>query len=105
MTLNRETVQAMSDNELLAEAVMKRSPHSSRYYAKETLLRIGRWGTCVDCPDKDGNIYGQKRGMPLTERCPNTDRYDHHIDWTKDGKFHFDSKDITREELIEFLLT
>lgn len=101
MTLTRQVAEAMSDNELLAEAVMKRSPYASHYYAKETILRIGRWGTCGACP-KD---YGQGRGIPLTERCSNTEGSDHRIDWTLYGRFRFSDKDVTREELVEFLLT
>lgn len=35
--------------------------------------RIGRWGTCVDCPPCE---HG---GYPETERCVNTTRYDHRL--------------------------
>ncbi len=36
------------------------------------LSRIGRWGTCGECPrDHQGNVY--------PEFCKNTDRYDHHF--------------------------
>lgn len=37
-----------------------------------TFARIGRWGTCADCPrDNDGQDY--------PEFCANTDRYDHDL--------------------------
>lgn len=38
-----------------------------------TFRRLGRWGTCVDCPRPKGATY------PDIEHCPNTDRYDHRL--------------------------
>ncbi len=96
------TAQDRYDRKLLATAVMKRSPHVARYFAEQTILRIGRWGTCVCCPDMSGNTYPQ-RGKPMTEFCPETGRYDHHIDWTRGGKFYFDYKEVTRDFLEAFV--
>lgn len=95
----------MTDKELLAAAVLKRSPFVTRYNAVETICRIGRWGTCVCCPDDQGRTYGQGRRLPLTENCPETDRSDHWIDYVNDdGTFYFDSKTVTRADLESFLL-
>lgn len=39
--------------------------------AMETYIRIGRWGTCSDCPVSD---------KKYPEFCKYTDRYDHQLD-------------------------
>jgi hypothetical protein len=43
--------------------------------------RTGVWGTCVDCPDKEGKVYGKGRNEleVLPEKCLNIDRYDHRL--------------------------
>jgi hypothetical protein len=41
--------------------------------AIHTFARIGRWGTCGDCPR-------DSRGYAYPEFCVNTGRYDHHLD-------------------------
>lgn len=42
-------------------------PHSLKF-AMETFIRIGRWGTCIECPRSDSTY---------PEFCINTSRYDH----------------------------
>ena len=57
-------------NEVISLINKSQGPdHHSR---NELLLRNGRWGTCVDCPKRDGNIF--------PEECINTTRYDHNIE-------------------------
>lgn len=55
----------------------------------EMFARIGRWGTCCDCPtDGLGNYY--------PELCKNTNRPDHHLT-AKDLADSFDSE-LKRQE-------
>lgn len=43
--------------------------HVSIEQHKNVFSRTGRWGTCVDCPRRDGEVY--------PEECENSGRYDH----------------------------
>lgn len=51
----------------MSERRAPEDPHQGR----ACLDRYGRWGTCVDCPRRDGVVY--------PEECENTDRYDHRL--------------------------
>lgn len=91
----------LNDKELLAEAVLKRRPHLGGRipFIKETIIRIGRWGTCASCPQDDNCKI-------LPEKCSETHRMDHWIDFVNsDGTFCLDGKTVTRQELEKELLS
>ncbi len=48
-------------------------PSAALRRALLTFARIGRWGTCGECPASDG--------LQIPELCQNTERYDHQLDW------------------------
>jgi hypothetical protein len=97
MSYTLSQLEAMSDRELLAFSVFKKYPGETHYYAAETILRIGRWGSCDFCP-RNAN------GAPITESCISTDCYNHHIDWVKEDEISFNNEMVTREQLIAFIL-
>lgn len=89
-------VDSPSDKELLKAAIKRLKPNCWSYYRPgATIDSIGRWGSCIQCPRENGVI--------VAERCVNTGRWDHEIDWTRDGKFRVNGRDYTREGLIKFL--
>ena len=94
--ITREAAEAMNDRQLLAAYVAKRSPAAAEYRAQALIMRNGRWGTCGGCP-------GGAQGVRL-EQCSFTERYDHNIDSTKDGKFYAYDREVPRSVLIDTLI-
>jgi hypothetical protein len=96
-TITRAQAEAMSDRELLAAAVAKQSPRSHEYNARALILRNGRWGTCSGCPHEQDGKH--------PEECDFTQRYDHNIDATSDGKFFSYGKEVPRSEIIDLVVS
>lgn len=94
--MDMQEIEAMTDRELLAKWLTITSPGFRGHEGRTLMLRIGRWGTCVDCP------VDAKGKHP--ENCVHTDRYDHNIHSTRHGKFFEYKEEISKAKLIKILL-
>lgn len=72
------------------------SPGFKDYQASNQMIRNGRWGTCVDCPF-------DAAFAKHPELCENTDRYDHNLHTTKDGKFFEYSTEISLTNILDVI--
>jgi len=95
--ITREDIEVMTDRELLAAALENQSPGFREHSGRTLMLRNGRWGTCSGCPQSGKDVY--------PERCGLTDRYDHNIHVTKDGKFYEYGREVPRSKIIEWALS
>ena len=95
--LTREEADTMTDRLLLAAYVDKEFPGSLEHGSREQILRNGRWGTCAGCPRDAQGIH--------PENCPYTERYDHNIHSTHDGKFYYHDREISKSSMIYILVS
>jgi len=65
--------------EKVISLILKNNPRMEEHtklHMMNQMMRNGRWGTCVDCPDAEGKPGGDVYIL-YPENCPNTDRSDH----------------------------
>ena len=95
--MNMKKIEEMSDRELLAAYLTKTSPGFRSHDGQNQMIQNGRWGTCGSCP--------QNAQVQDPKECVYTDRSDHNIHSTQDGKFFEYGREISKAHLIETLLS
>jgi protein gp37 len=72
-------VRFLSCEPLLGPVDLSRSAWIADHHDRAALLaRIGKWGTCADCPRRDGAVF--------PEECGYAERYDHNL---RDDRIHW----------------